>query len=99
MEASGNHFAEICSGSEAGSFLRLMDFVYHSTLRLREIKKKRRSIVWNMSGEQLRVGAVMNPILLVLGGEGSYDSGTPVHPESHLQEDATGPFFSLLYYS
>jgi len=31
---------EKCSGSEAGSFLRLMDFVYHSTLGLRVIKKK-----------------------------------------------------------
>jgi len=30
-------------GSEAGSYLRLIDFVYHSTLGLRVIKKKRRS--------------------------------------------------------
>jgi len=29
-----------CSGSEAGSYLRLIDFVYHSTLGLRVIKKK-----------------------------------------------------------
>ena len=27
-------------GSEAGSYLRLIDFVYHSTLGLRVIKKK-----------------------------------------------------------
>ena len=32
----------MCSGSEAGSYLRLIDFVYHSTLGLRVIKKKRR---------------------------------------------------------
>jgi len=32
----------MCSGSEAGSYLRLMDFVYHSTLGLRVIKKKKR---------------------------------------------------------
>jgi len=32
----------VCSGSEAGSYLRLTDFVYHSTLGLRVIKKKRR---------------------------------------------------------
>jgi len=32
----------MCSGSEAGSYLRLIDFVYHSTLDLRVIKKKRR---------------------------------------------------------
>jgi len=30
------------SGSEAGSYLRLIDFVYHSTLGLRVKKKKRR---------------------------------------------------------
>ena len=31
----------MCSGSEAGSYLRLVDFVYHSTLGLRVIKKKK----------------------------------------------------------
>jgi len=29
----------MCSGSETGSYLRLIDFVYHSTLGLRVIKK------------------------------------------------------------
>jgi len=32
---------EMCSGSEAGSHLRLIDFVYLSTLGLRVIKKKK----------------------------------------------------------
>ena len=32
----------MCSGSEAGSYLRLIDFVYHSTLGSRAIKKKRK---------------------------------------------------------
>ena len=32
--------SEICSGSEAGSYLRLIDFVYHSTLGLRVIKRR-----------------------------------------------------------
>jgi len=27
----------MCSGSEAGSYLRLIDFVYHSTLGLRVV--------------------------------------------------------------
>jgi len=36
-----NYFTEMCSGSEAGSYLKLIDFVYHSTLGLRVIKKKR----------------------------------------------------------
>ena len=35
----GYPFTEMCSGSEAGSYLRLVDFVYHSTLGLR-VKKK-----------------------------------------------------------
>ena len=39
------------SGSEAGSYLRLIDFVYHSTLGLRVIKKKREDIRSVSSGE------------------------------------------------
>jgi len=38
---SGNYFTEMCSGSETGSYLRLIDFVYHATLGLRKIKKKK----------------------------------------------------------
>jgi len=34
------------SGSEEGSYLRLMDFVYHSTLGLSVIKKKKISLVF-----------------------------------------------------
>ena len=30
----------MCSGSEEGSYLRLIDFVHHSTLGLRVIKKR-----------------------------------------------------------
>ena len=37
-----NCFTEMCSGSEAGSYLRLIYLVCHSTLGLRVIKKKRR---------------------------------------------------------
>ena len=32
---------ELCSSSEAGSYLRLVDFVYLSTLGVRGMKKKR----------------------------------------------------------
>ena len=32
----------VISGSEAGSYLRLTDFVYHSTLGLRVIKKEKK---------------------------------------------------------
>ena len=41
----GLRVSEMCSGSEAGSYLRRVDFVYHSTLEWRVIKKKRRHIV------------------------------------------------------
>ena len=37
-----NYFTEMCSASEAGSYLRLIDFVYHPTLGLRVIKKKKK---------------------------------------------------------
>ena len=37
-----SYFTEMCSGSEEGWFLRLIDFVYHSTLGLGEIKKKKK---------------------------------------------------------
>jgi len=33
----------MCSGSEAGSYLSLIDYVYHSTLCLRVMKKKKSS--------------------------------------------------------
>ena len=39
-QIENNSFTEMCTGSEAGSYLRLIDFVYHSTLGLRVIKKK-----------------------------------------------------------
>ena len=44
----------MCSGSEAGSYLKLIDLVYHSTLGLRVIKKKNgvfaETVHWNDSG-------------------------------------------------
>jgi len=40
-----NYFTEMCSGSETGSYLRLIDFVYQSTLGLRVIKKKKMPIL------------------------------------------------------
>ena len=35
-----NYFTAMCSGSEAGSYLRLIDFVYHSALGLRVLKER-----------------------------------------------------------
>ena len=36
--------SDMCSGSEAGSYSRRIDFVYHSTLGLRVIKKKKKRL-------------------------------------------------------
>jgi len=36
-----NYVTEMCSGFEAGSYLRRIVFVHHSTLGLRVIKKKK----------------------------------------------------------
>ena len=36
-----NYLTELCSGSEAGSYRRLIDFVYHSVLGLRVINQKK----------------------------------------------------------
>ena len=41
-----NYFTETCSGSEAGSYSRLIDFVYHSTLGLRLIKRREKYAIF-----------------------------------------------------
>jgi len=50
----------MCSGSEAGSYLRLIDCVYHSTLGLRVMKKKKKQKKKKKDGSQ-RGGAVPVP--------------------------------------
>ena len=49
-----NYFTGMCSGSEAGSYLRLIDFVHPSTLGLSVIKKKKKGC----TGFALRPGRV-----------------------------------------
>jgi len=51
-----NYFTKMCSGSEAGSYSRLIGFVYHSTLGLCEIKKKRKVEVLRFRASRLGVG-------------------------------------------
>jgi len=41
----GNFFTEICSGAEAGSYSRIMDLGYHSTLGLRAIRRSEKKWV------------------------------------------------------
>jgi len=48
-QSEDNYFTEMCSGSEAGSYLTLIDFVYHSTLGVRVIKEKKRGRLWQLS--------------------------------------------------
>ena len=48
-----NLFKEMCSNSEASSCLRIIDFVYHSMLGLRVIKKEK-----EMSGSELKIRPV-----------------------------------------
>jgi len=44
-ELPGNRTKPLmCSGSEAGSYLRLIDFVYHSALGSKVIKKKKKPL-------------------------------------------------------
>ena len=42
----GNYFTEMCSDSEAGSFSRRIDFVYHSTPGLRVMEKKKKKTIF-----------------------------------------------------
>ena len=49
-----NYFTEMCSGSEAGSYLRLIDFAYHSTLGLRVIKKIEEEVFGSLQGPTIK---------------------------------------------
>ena len=56
------YFTEMCSGSVAGSYLRRIDFVHHSTLGLRVLnkkkkKKKKKSPPQTVSGHHARMSA------------------------------------------
>jgi len=44
-----DYFTDMCGGSEAGSYLRLIGVVYHSTLGLR-VKERRRLRVYGAVG-------------------------------------------------
>ena len=45
------YFTEMYSGSEAGSYSRLVDFVYHSTPGLRVIKQNKKGSCCRISEE------------------------------------------------
>ena len=44
VEFENNYFTEMCSDSEVGLYSRLIDFVNHSTLSLRVIKRKKTGV-------------------------------------------------------
>jgi len=70
-QSENNYFTEMCSGSEAGSYLRLIDFVCHSTLGLRVIKKKKR-YEQNMRVPVRRASSYANIIIYKLGFNQNY---------------------------
>ena len=57
FQFENNYCTEMCSGSEAGSYVRLIDFVHLATLGLRVIKKKKKkkSLRTTGSGFALRI--------------------------------------------
>ena len=58
MQGSGFRVQTMCSGSEACSYFRLIDFVYHSTLGLRVIKSaahRVKSREWNVSKQKINL--------------------------------------------
>ena len=55
-----NCFTEMCSGCEAGSYLRLIDFVYHLTLGLR-VKTRRKKEEGEEGGWTLFIEATAPP--------------------------------------
>ena len=58
----------VCSGSEVGAYLRLIDIVYHSTLGLRVIKQRRRERVVTPSPSILQSEAAPFPEGKLLDG-------------------------------
>ena len=60
----------MCSGSEAGSYLRLKDFVHHSTLGLRVIQKNEEGLFlgWSARGGRWPPGAAPARVLRVYMG-------------------------------
>jgi len=61
-----NYFTEMCSGSEAGSYLRLIDLMYHSTLGnptggAADHQPERVGVVWGQGGK-----AVLERLVLLL---------------------------------
>jgi len=56
-------FTQICSGPEAGSCLRLIDFVYHSALVLRAITQEREDL-GDFGDDHVRDGHCLSPPLI-----------------------------------
>ena len=60
-----NYFTEMCSDSEAGLYLRLVDFVYHSILGSRVTKKKKRWAGLGFRTEAAAPKAFLTPLLAI----------------------------------
>ena len=65
IQFENNCFTEMCSGSEAGSYVRPIDFVCHSILGLRVMKKRREDA--SSKGNDLKNGIVVPSVLPTVG--------------------------------
>ena len=70
---------EMCSGSEEGSYLRLIDFVYHSIIGLRVIKKKKKPPSLAHT-HNLTMGTREVDVRLPGKGDSNSHGARPVHP-------------------
>ena len=78
----------MCSGSEEGSYLRLIDFVYHSTLGLRVIKREKVPVVGD---DVLVVGWIQEPDALLHACLGVRYRGTSLIRNAHPPRNTIGP--------
>jgi len=83
-----NYFTEICSGSEAGSYLRLIDFVYHSTLGLRVIQKEKKEGGRPWRGGRRCRGRGASPALTCMIQLPWREAGPPNHHDDKVDSDS-----------
>ena len=75
VEMPVKDFTQMCSNSEAGSYLRRIDFAYHSNLDLRVVNKKRRCRVhvgFRVGISSVGVGGVVAQLVTCIDVRGSY---------------------------
>ena len=79
----------MCCGSEAGSYLRLTHFVYHSTLGLRVIDKKKKEVLNGKAGQ------VFDADLSGRHHEGTSAAGAPLNISQVVSLSVKPPLISV----